>query len=121
MEEALTFAEHYTSISDIEKKAIRNARKTLLFSEKEPWVKKDTPFDVSMGSYDGAEICELVGLMILYKLKEAVPNIDFGLYRDDGLGVYKSTRGCHIDAARKNDNRNLQKVWSGHNHTAETP
>ena len=101
MEEALTFAENYTSISDIEKKAIRNARKTLLFSEKEPWVKKDTPFDVSMGSYDGAEICELVGLMILHKLKEVVPNIDFGLYRDDGLGVYKSTRGCHIDAARK--------------------
>lgn len=101
MEEALTFAENYTSISNIEKKAIRNARKTLLFSEKEPWVKKDTPFDVSMGAFDGAEICELVGLMILYKLKEVVPNIDFGLYRDDGLGVYKSTRGCHIDSARK--------------------
>ena len=76
-------------------------RKTLLFSDNVPWVKKDTQFDVSMGAFDGAEICELVGLMILDKLKYVVPNIDFGLYRDDGLGVYKATRGCHIDTARK--------------------
>ena len=26
-------------------------------------------FDVTMGSFDGAEICELVGLYILYKLE----------------------------------------------------
>ena len=54
-----------------------------------------------MGAFDGAEVCELVGLMILEKLRENVPNINFGLYRDDGLGVYKKARGCHIDTARK--------------------
>ena len=33
------------------------------------WIKKgDNPyFDVTMGSYDGAEICELVGLYLLYQ------------------------------------------------------
>ena len=30
------------------------------------WAEKDKPdFDVTMGSYDGAEVCELVGLYIL--------------------------------------------------------
>ena len=101
MKDALAFAENHIHISDIEKKTILNARKTLLFSNEEPWVKKDTYFDVSMGAFDGAEVCELVGLMILEKLRENVPNINFGLYRDDGLGVYKKARGCHIDTARK--------------------
>ena len=38
-------------------------RKTLLFSDGEPLVKKDeeNDFDVPMGCYDGAEVCELVG------------------------------------------------------------
>ena len=38
-------------------------RKTLLFSDGEPYVKKDeeNDFDVPMGCCDGAEVCELVG------------------------------------------------------------
>ena len=39
-----------------------------------------------MGSYDGAESCELVGAFLLHKIKEKHGN-NFGLYRDDGLGV----------------------------------
>ena len=38
-----------------------------------------------MGSYDGAETCELVGLYLLSKLENLSLNI--GLYRDDGLAV----------------------------------
>ena len=38
-----------------------------------------------MGSFDGAEICDLVGLFILSQLQELGLNI--GLYRDDGLAV----------------------------------
>ena len=38
-----------------------------------------------MGSFDGAECCELVGLYILSKLQPM--NINVGLYRDDALGV----------------------------------
>ena len=40
-----------------------------------------------MGSYDGAELCELVGLYILHIMSQEFPEIDFGLYRDDGLGA----------------------------------
>ena len=46
-----------------------HCRKTLLFfqNKNEAWVKKTSHdcFDIPMGSYDGAEICELVGLLIL--------------------------------------------------------
>ena len=38
-----------------------------------------------MGSYDGAETCELVGLFLLSKLEGLGLNI--GLYRDDGLAA----------------------------------
>jgi hypothetical protein len=46
-----------------------------------------------MGSYDGAEVCELVGLYLLHQVKSAFPNISFGLYHDDGLGYYKNMPG----------------------------
>ena len=38
-----------------------------------------------MGSFDGAEICELVGLFLLSELSGL--GIDIGLYRDDGLAA----------------------------------
>ena len=40
-------------------------------------------FDVTMGSYDGAEICELVGLFILNHLGKTFGKLEnIGLYRD---------------------------------------
>ena len=43
-----------------------------------------------MGSYNGAETCELVGCDLLSQLKQ-IPDIDIGLYRDDGLAILKQT------------------------------
>ena len=41
-------------------KTVFHARKSLLFDITRVWVKKDnSDFDVTMGSYDGAEVCEL--------------------------------------------------------------
>ncbi|GFS20871.1 hypothetical protein ElyMa_006909200 [Elysia marginata] len=40
-----------------------------------------------MGSFDGAETCELVVLFLLSKLNHL--NISIGLYRDDGLAACK--------------------------------
>ena len=50
------------------------SRKTLLFQNSEPWVKKfgNENFDVPMGCYNGAEICELVDSFILNKLTSIV-------------------------------------------------
>ena len=53
-----------------------------------------------MGSYDGAETCELVGLFILSKLKDTFDN-NIGLYCDDGLVILDTKSGSFIDKARK--------------------
>ena len=47
-------------------------------------------FDVTLGSYDGAEVCELVDLFILHQLFqfEGVQNI--GLHRDDSLAILEN-------------------------------
>ena len=68
------------------------SRKTLLFNEKNPWVKRcgDEDFDVPMGCYDGAEVCELVGFYLLKKVSNIVDKKSIGLYRDDGLAVLQT-------------------------------
>ena len=54
-----------------------------------------------MGSYDGAEVCELVGIYLLHQVNTEFPNINFGLYRDDGLGNYTSMPGPTTERTRK--------------------
>ena len=49
-----------------------------------------------MGSFDGAEVCELVGLYLLHLLQET--GVDLGLYKDDLLGV---TRGSEVGPWRR--------------------
>ena len=45
-----------------------------------------------MGNYDGAESCELVGAYLLHKIKQKFGSTcDFGLYRDDGLGISRAS------------------------------
>ena len=59
-----------------------------------PWVKQgNTNFDVTMGSFDGAEVCELVGLFVLEKIKSTLNSPNIGLYRDDGLAVFENHNG----------------------------
>ena len=66
------------------KKVILAACENLLYSGDSTWVKQKTgTHDVTMGSYSGAELCELVGLFVLHQLREV--NILPVLYRDDGL------------------------------------
>ena len=59
----------YTNIPDRDIDIIMHSRKSLLFNNNKAWIKKDnSSFDVTMGRYDGAEVCELVGLFILNDL-----------------------------------------------------
>ena len=51
--------------------------------------KTDDLFDVSMGSADGAEVCELIGLYMLSLLEPQLQECSGGLYRDDGILVSK--------------------------------
>ena len=62
---------------------------------------KDGSLDVTMGSYDGAEACELVGALILSKLRPLLVDQCVGLYRDDGLAIMKDATGHDADRTRK--------------------
>ena len=89
---ALDFANSYRPISAQERDIIIHAKRSLLFSDNIPWEKKTSNdrFDVTMGSFDGAETCELVGCYILSRLAEKYGN-NIGLYRDDGLSAFNET------------------------------
>ena len=80
-----------------------HARKSLLFDQENPWRKKNSQsmFDVTMGSYDRAEVIELVGLFILHKLKTKFNNKNIGLYRDDGLAAFRNMGPRTADNIRK--------------------
>ena len=61
--DALTFAETIINPDDQDKNIIYHSRKSLLFNQEQTWMKKGSDlFDVSMGAYDGAEVCELIGI-----------------------------------------------------------
>ncbi|XP_065070331.1 uncharacterized protein LOC135695263 [Rhopilema esculentum] len=100
---AIDYAKNLTDITNKEIDIISKSRKTLLFNSGIPWVKKkgDKDFDVPMGCFDGAEICELVGTYILNKLNSVMGNGNVGLYRDDGLGIVRNLSGPNIDQKRK--------------------
>ena len=72
-----------------------HCRKSLLFNNSDIWIKKDgnKDFDVTMGSFDGAKIYELVGLYILYILSTKYGEDLNGLYRDDGLACFENSSG----------------------------
>lgn len=92
LKQALTFATQYDEITENEKHIIIQAKKSLLFNGNSTWCKKtsNSLFDVTMGSFDGAETCELVGSYLLSKLTTEYGN-DIGLYRDDGLAAFNKT------------------------------
>ena len=54
-----------------------------------------------MGSYDDAEICELVGIFILKLLEDKINKQNIGLYRDDGLMILRNANGKKTDRTRK--------------------
>jgi hypothetical protein len=41
---------------------IKHARRSVLFNDEKPWIKRNNQsmFDVTMGSFDGAEVCDLL-------------------------------------------------------------
>ena len=91
----ISFAKEYHPIPDEDVRIIDYCRKSLIFNENEPWKKKEREscFDVTMGSYKGAETFELVGIYILTRLAAIIRKNDCELYRDDGLQIFRNVNG----------------------------
>ena len=60
---------------------------------------------MSIGAYDGAEVCELVGTYTLHVLSEKYNKNDFELYHDDGLAVLKNKSGPQSEQVKKNTHK----------------
>ena len=92
-----------TTVSDNGIHIIMQSRKTLLFNEKKRWVKRcgDEDFDVPMGCYNGAEVCELVGSYLLKKVSNIVDKKSIGLYRDDGIKRCKYNSHSYMESSLK--------------------
>ena len=98
LKRALQFASQYTTIFQQDREIILHVRKSMLFEQGKEWMKKRAGlFDVTMGSSDGAEVCELVAAFALSILSDKLSAGDIGLYRDDGLGVFWDVSGHASD------------------------
>ena len=95
--DAIEYANKFVKIDKKSIEIIMHCRKSLLFCEGEAWSKKSYDrFDVTMGSFDGAEVCKLLHNLSGILGKEAV-----GLYRDDGLAILQNTPGPNAERLMK--------------------
>ena len=63
---------------------IKAAAQNILYNNEQAWCKKSSgTFDVTMGGFAAAELCEAVGLWLLNILEQN--GVQANLYRDDGL------------------------------------
>ena len=89
---------------------IFHAPKSVLYINREPWVKKEGgSFDVTMWAYDGAEVCEHNGIYMLYLIGKKYDSKNIELYRDDGLVVFKNESGPASEKNKKTVNLCLSK------------
>ena len=108
LKKTIDFARRQVGISEENIEIIYYARKSLLFNEGSTWIKKNGGlFDVTMGAFDGAEICELVGTFIIDIIGTKYKKEDVGLYRDDGLAVFKNLSGPENERIKKD----FQKIF----------
>ena len=82
---------------------IFHCHRSLLFHDNKSWIKKDSSgyFAVTMRSYNGAEVCVLAGLFMLNELSKKFDKDNIGLYRDNGLSVFKNHNGHQNDKVWK--------------------
>ena len=109
LRKTIEFLRKFDHISEYEEEMIFHCRRSVLVdSSGTIWQKKDGEFDVTMGSLDGAEVAEAVGLYLLDKLTRENSSVDVGLYRDDGLAAVRGSK-VEVERVRKQFHRILKE------------
>ena len=95
---------------------IMHYRRSLLFYKETAWTKKNHSdmSDVTVGSFDGAEVCALIGLFLLNNLSEKYGKNNVGLYRDDGLALLRIANGPQSERNWKGQHSRIQETWTEH-------
>ena len=103
LDKATSFASNHTTVSLEEIRIIKHSRNSLLFHLEQAWKKKESSscFDVTMGSYDGVELCELIGIFTQLVSKDIINKEGMGLYKDDGLINLNKVTSQKTDKIRK--------------------
>ena len=85
--------------------------KSLLFDNETTWTKKNhsSMFNVTMGCFDGREVCELIVLFLLNNLSKKYGKNNVGLYRDDGLVLLRNASRPQSEQTRKDITREFKK------------
>ena len=101
---SFSFANKYQDIPEEDIPIINHCCKSLLLNNNQPWKKKNAEgcFNVTIRSYDEAEICESVGIYILSRLSTIIDKNDYRLCRNNGLLVLHNVNEQQINRARKN-------------------
>ena len=91
LKNALQWAGTLTNISNQDMETIMGCKTSLLYdNNKNVWKKKGTQdFDITMGAYDGGEVCDICVLYLLKQVQHLPINI--GAYKDDWLAVSSLT------------------------------
>ena len=109
----LEFAQNYVEVDEHTANIIMRCRHSVLFSNSSAWSKKSIlQFDVAMSSFDGAQVCKLLGLYMLHHLSSIIGvKMNTGLYRDDGLATLQTTSVLETDRIRQK----IGKLFKDHN------
>ena len=93
LDKAVLFVKSHYNFTPDKLEIVLHSRKALLFWNQSTWVKKygNEDFDIPIGCYDGAKICQLVGIYIQSKLCKVMNKKDFG------LGILRNTSGPEAD------------------------
>ena len=94
LKNTINFAEQHTEVSEKDKAIIFHTRKSRLFNGQHVWMKKK-------GALDGAEVCEAVANFLLYQLSKNYNKKDIGLYRNNGLAIFKNVGGSKAEKIKK--------------------
>ena len=62
-----------------------------------------------MGTFNGVEVCELIGLFLLNNLSKKYGKNNVGLYRDDALVLLRNANGPQSGRTRKDIAREFKK------------
>ena len=111
--EALQFEKMHVNITQRDIKVMFHSRKIILYNNGIPWVKKEgNGFHVTMKAYDGAGICELIGIFILSLIGKQYDSENIELCRDNGLSIFRNTSRPSLGKIKKHTQKIFKEKMS---------
>ena len=99
------------TIKSKDRETIFHASKSLLYNEGEPWIKRSNKFDVTIRSYNEAEVCEVISFFMLSLIGNKYNLNNIGLYSDDELAVFKNISGWQSKKKKEKKKKTFQKMF----------